>query len=81
MSKYARLGDYLRAQKTDRAALSFGDVAGIIGDTLPASAFKYAQWWENDTHGRHVHANQWLDAGWKTESVSLIEQRVTFVRG
>lgn len=81
MSKYAPLGDYLRKQSTDRAALSFDDVAGIIGDALPASAYKYGAWWANETNRTHVEAHAWMKAGWKVESFSLIEERVTFVRG
>lgn len=80
MSKYAPLGDYLKKQTGTRVTLSFKDVEGIIGEPLPPSARAHPAWWANDTNGRHVHANEWLNAGWKTDSVSLAEERVTFVR-
>lgn len=80
MSKYEPLGNYLRAQKSNRVTLSFRDVTDIIGDTLPASATAHVEWWANDTNGQHVQANEWLNAGWKTDSISLADERVTFVR-
>ena len=79
MSKYAPLVDYLNEQRNDSVTVSFDDIACIIGGTLPASARLYPAWWGNDTNGRHVNANEWLNAGWKVESVSLDEERVTFV--
>lgn len=78
MYKYDPLGDYLRKQSSDRVTLSFDDVADIIGDTLPPSAFTRAEWWANSRS--HIEANAWMDEGWKTEGTSLIEQRVTFVK-
>lgn len=78
MSKYAPLGHYLRLKGTDRVTLSFDDVADIIGDALPPSAFEHAEWWANSPS--HVEALAWLDAGWKTQSVSPLERCVTFVR-
>lgn len=81
MSKYAPLGEYLRKQTVDLVTLSFDDVADIIGDTLPASASKFRQWWENQTGRGHTNAEAWMNASWKVESVSLLGQRVTFVRG
>ena len=81
MSKYAPLGVYLSDQRVDRVSLSFDEVADIIGDVLPASAYKYGAWWANETNRTHVEAHAWMKAGWKVESFSLIEERVTFVRG
>jgi hypothetical protein len=78
MSKYEPLGEYLRKQTTKRATLSFKDVEGIIGDALPDSARNHRAWWANDP--KHVEAKAWLDAGWKSASVSLMEERVVFFR-
>ena len=78
MSKYEPLGDYLKNQTASRATLSFKDIAGIIGDALPDSARAHSAWWANDP--KHVEAKAWLDAGWKSASVSLMEERVTFFR-
>jgi hypothetical protein len=80
MSKYEPLGNYLRAQKSDRVTLSLDEIADIIGDTLPASARKFVAWWENEAQGSHVQARAWVDEGFKTEGVSLTSESVTFVR-
>jgi len=78
MSKYDAVGDYLKKQTTSRVTLSFNEIAGIIGDALPDSARNHRAWWANDP--KHVEAKAWLDAGWKSASVSLVEERVTFFR-
>jgi len=80
MSKYEPLGNYLRAQKSDRVTLSFDEIADIIADTLPVSAYKYSAWWANEAVGQHVEAHAWMDEGFKTEGVSLTAESVTFVR-
>ena len=78
MSKYEPLGDYLKKQTASRLTLSFKDIAGIIGDALPDSARAHSAWWAKDQ--KHVEAKARLDAGWKSVSVSLMEERVTFFR-
>lgn len=77
--KYAALGAYLAAQKAERLAMSFDEVAEAAKVRLPASAYRYAQWWENDLI-HHVQAKAWLGAGYRAESVNLAERRVEFVR-
>lgn len=77
--KYDRLGEYLRGRNADRVTLTFDDIADIIGDELPESARRYAAWWANDP--KHSQAKAWLDEDYKTEALSLAEERVTFVRG
>lgn len=80
MSKYEPLGDYLRAH-SDRVTLSFDDIADIIGDTLPDSAYRHKAWWANEAEGKHVEAASWMDEGFRTEALSLADETVTFVRG
>lgn len=67
-------------QKAARLTLAITDIQRIIGEPLPPSARAHSAWWANDTNGKHVHANEWLNAGWKSASVSLMEERVTFFR-
>jgi hypothetical protein len=78
MSKYEGLTEYLQKQAGKRVTLSFGQVEGIIGDALPDSARRHRAWWANDP--KHVEAAAWLSAGWKSASVSLLEERVVFFR-
>ena len=78
MSKYSPLRDYLVKQTADRVTLSFEMISDIIGDTLPDSAYEHSAWWANDRE--HVQARAWLDEDFKSESVSVAFERVTFVR-
>jgi len=79
-SRYAPLAIWLQSQPSsrDRARLTFEDIEKIIGEVLPPSAHQHRAWWANDTS--HVHAKQWLDAGWRVAQVSAAEQRVVFAR-
>ncbi len=77
--KYGNLKAYLASSGAERIALSFGDVARVAGVTLPASAYRRAQWWQNDSV-HHVQAQAWLGAGYRTEAVNLAKQSVEFVR-
>jgi hypothetical protein len=49
MSKYEPLTDFLKNQITDDVALTFEDMEDKdkIGITLPDSAKRHPQWWEN----------------------------------
>lgn len=79
MSKYAPLAGYLKRQSgREPVTMAFSDIEGVIDASLPPSAFTYRAWWANNA--AHVQARAWLDAGWRVEVVSLVEQRVTFVR-
>jgi hypothetical protein len=77
--KYATLRDFLSAQTAPRISMSFAEVAAAAKVKLPASAFRYPQWWQNDAQ-HHVQAKAWLEAGYKTENVDLDSKRVEFVR-
>jgi hypothetical protein len=77
--KYATLRTFLSARSESRIAMSFAEVAAAAKVKLPASAFRYPQWWQNDAE-HHVQAKAWLEAGYKTENVDLDAQRVEFVR-
>lgn len=59
--------------------MSFDEVAAAAKVKLPASAYRYPQWWQNDAV-HHVQAKAWIEAGYKTENVDLDAQSVEFVR-
>jgi hypothetical protein len=59
--------------------MSFEEVADLVGG-LPASAFKYREWWANEQSGSHVQARAWAEAGWRVSEVSLSRQTVMFER-
>jgi hypothetical protein len=61
--------------------MSFDELDELIPGGLPPSAYNHQAWWSNEGVGSHVQARSWLDAGFRTEGVSLSSRRVTFVRG
>ncbi|QGZ93458.1 DUF7662 domain-containing protein [Terricaulis silvestris] len=77
--KYASLRAFLLARQEPRISMSFAQVAAAAKVKLPASAFRYPQWWQNDAE-HHVQAKAWIEAGYKTENVDLDAQSVEFVR-
>jgi hypothetical protein len=76
MSKYSTFEQYLRRQNVSRLTMDFEEISGIVGG-LPASAFRYDEWWANDESRTHVQANAWLDAGWRVSRVDMRAKRVT----
>lgn len=79
-NKYIPLTNYLvnLAKYTDYVSLTFSKIEGIIGDSLPESAYKKIEWWENTESTLQGHA--WLLAGWQIEEVNLEEKKVIFTR-
>ena len=71
MTKYKPLRDYLTARHTmSRVRMSFREVETILEESLPKSAFRYREWWANqsDTTNRQWAA-AWLDAGFAVDTV------------
>lgn len=79
MSKYAKLGSYLRAQPGDAVEMTFAEVERVIGSRLPPSALRHRGWWSNNTEN-NVATKEWVDAGYATEDVDLRGQAVRFRR-
>ena len=83
MSEYEALQRYLEGLPyyQREAAFSFAELEGVLGRELPPSARKYRPWWENEyTKETHSHAQSWMQAGWKVDTVNLDEEWVRFVR-
>ena len=83
MSKYGPLKQFLESlspSESDRT-LSFGEVERILGARLPPSAYTHRAWWSNQSSpAGHPHAQAWLAAGWKVDSVSFPDRWVRFRR-
>ncbi len=75
--KYDPLHVHLESAGLERIAMSFDEVERVIGSNLPASARKHRAWWGNDPSQNAV-ACAWLEAGYKTESVSMEREILTF---
>ncbi len=54
--------------------MTFGEVASVIGEHLPQSAYQHPAWWGSDP--KHTQA-VWLDEGYLA-SPNLTADRVTF---
>ena len=78
MGKYDPLGAFLKNQNRTHIAMTFAEVEKILGTTLPASK-QYPAWWSNNT-GNNVMTQQWLDAGYQTESVDTTSGKLVFRR-
>jgi len=79
MSKYQRLGDFLRAQNQERIPMSFTDIERVTKAKLPPSAHKYRPWWSNNPTNS-VLTRVWLNAGYESEQVDMAGQRLVFRR-
>lgn len=79
-NKYAPLTNYLvnLAKYTNYASLTFSKIEGLIGDSLPESAYKKVEWWKNTDNTIQGHA--WMLARWQVKEVKLEERRVIFTR-
>lgn len=68
--KYLGLKNYLKISGESKVILTFSQIETIINDVLPNSAYEYSSvWWSNDPN--HSQAIAWLDAGYRTEQVSI----------
>jgi len=74
MAMYDPLADHLQGAG-DRISMSFGEIEDLVG-SLPPSARKYRQWWENSRS--HVQAEAWMSAGYEVSEVDASEERVVF---
>ncbi len=58
--QYQRLERHLRAAGRPRIEMTFAELAQVIGEQLPPSAYQHPAWWGSDP--KHTQA-VWLDAG------------------
>jgi len=79
MSKYTSLRVFLKNSKNVTEVLTFQELEKILGFSLPNSARNRKEWWGNETNikSRHTHCKEWLNAGWKVDSV-VLGKMVTF---
>ena len=76
MGKYDPLFRYLNSNITPQVILSYVEIENILSVKLPTSAYKYKEWWDNNSH---VQSKSWLDAGYKVDTVFLCDN-VIFVK-
>jgi hypothetical protein len=83
MSKYDPLRDMLLriSPNISQKTLTFSEIEHILGFKLPGSAYDHRPWWANPSSTNdHPHAQSWLSAGWKVDTVNQSLQWVRFRR-
>ena len=76
MGKYDPLFHYLKQSSKLQNILTFVEIENILSAKLPASAYKYKEWWDNNSH---VQSKAWRDARYKVDTVNLGD-KVIFVK-
>lgn len=78
MKKYDPLMLYLDKCDKSQITLSYREIEEILGDSLPATAHKKAEWWSNNDT-THTQSSAWSDVDYKTTNIKLGES-VTFIK-
>jgi hypothetical protein len=79
MSKYSKLGEYLRSQRTKEIPMTFTEIERVVGTKLPPNSPQYPAWWSNNP-SNNVMTKVWLSAGFRTEQVDTKARKVVFRR-
>jgi|SRR5665213_80202 len=79
MGKYARLAEFLQAQRAKEVPMTFAEIERVIGSKLPPSSPQYPAWWSNNP-SNNVMTKVWLSAGFRTEQVDVKSRKVVFRR-
>jgi hypothetical protein len=79
MSKYSKLGEYLRSQRTKEIPMTFAEIERVVGTKLPPNSPQYPAWWSNNP-SNNVMTKVWLAAGFRTEQVDTKARKVVFRR-
>ena len=77
MRKYEPLYAFFSTVKETKVTLSYLQIEEILSNKLPASAYKYKEWWDNNSH---VQSVSWRTANFIVCDVVLGEN-VTFQKG
>lgn len=73
---YLKLSQHLASNSDEIWTASFDDVERVVGQPLPASAYKHAAWWANQGRGQSLG---WESAGYRTARLDLQRQQVSFI--
>ncbi len=80
MSKYEPLARFLAEVEEDSIRLKFSEIAKLIPDGLPQSAYDYRPWWAIRYDGKGAQNQAWQSVGWETSDVDVKREAVTFNR-
>jgi hypothetical protein len=70
MSVYDPLQRELTRTTSPAVTLSFAQIEGLIGRSLPKSAYEYEAWWSNEDGSatRHSQCRAWKLAGFNAQA-------------
>ena len=74
--KYLNLTTYLASLDGQVWHATFNEIEDVLGFPLPDSARAYPAWWANQGRSQ---SQAWQSAGWRTASVDVPAERVTFI--
>ena len=74
--KYVNLAAHLASLDGKEWNPTFHEVEAVLGFPLPDSARSYPAWWANQGRSQ---SQAWQSAGWRTASVDVPAERVTFI--
>ncbi len=78
MTKYEPLQSFLRAQGRRYVPMTFAEIERVLNDKLPPSK-SHRAWWSNNPNN-NVMTKEWLAAGYETESVDTVGEKLVFRR-
>jgi len=74
------LRDHLANAGPTPVILTFAEIEGILGDSLPPSAYQHKEWWANETDDmRHTQSLAWTANG-RRAVINLHARTVLFAR-
>ena len=76
MGKYDPIFRHLKQSSKSQNILTYTEMENILSAKLPASAYKYKEWWDNNSH---VQSKSWREAGYTVQTVCLGD-KVIFVK-
>lgn len=76
-SKYEPLFNFLRRSDRTEHIMPFQEIEAILGEALPASAYRSRAWWSNRSKGA-LQAASWMGAGYLVEGIDLQQRTITF---
>jgi hypothetical protein len=76
---YQLLHQYLRQHRANRIVLTFAEIEGILGFSLPSEAWTQQNWWNGSppVGRRSAHSDAWMLAD-RTATVNLMARNVVF---
>jgi hypothetical protein len=77
MGRYDKLKHFLLGAKGTDVDMTFAHIEGVLGRSLPPSAYKHRAWWSNNPDN-NVMTKAWLEAGYQTADVDMTARTVTF---